>query len=355
MYGDDDEDDKSWLNEVDDLHEDKFGGDDKANAPIEDEVFEEDDEGEPHAAAAEDDDEYEVSYEDDEPAEEQIIEDNGQYHGLSVKVKNRIMRSERLRRQSEQTANELRRALEETQKAAQEFQANSYEAQSIAASVAIDRLDDNMKRLQRSIITAKEEGDVEAEFNAQQELSDVKNRRDSIAHAAQSRPELTPYQSQMLLQHQQRQQSQGQTAPPKNAPLADQWKTQNPWFTQPENKIERQAFLTLSDAMDKAQEFDPNTPEYYAELNKRFARKFPGFTNLKSVGGKPHIVRRRAPARSPIAPAVSRRAVSAPASKGRSGPARLTQADLTNMEMFGLDPTDSRVRERWRLEKKMSQ
>jgi hypothetical protein len=300
----------------------------------------EDEDGEPAAAAAPAPDDPDAP-----------INDGSELHGYSQKVRNRVMREQRLKRGAQQEVQRLRGALSQAQEDARRFQAEGFESRNMAVKTAIDNLDHAYNSARQEYVNARDEGDVARETSAQEAMDDLRTRRTAITNAAAQLPtQVNPYRVQGLESPENHPALQ-QQGPPRNAPLADQWKTHNEWFSNRTFSIQRQAYLTLSDNLDKSGEYDPNSQAYYDELNRRMLREFPGFPHLKTVTGKSYRVKGAAKKRRAPTTAPARGRQPARSSRAPDGRQRLTTLDYENMKKFGIDPSDAVAREAWRMNK----
>jgi hypothetical protein len=126
------------------------------------------------------------------------------------------------------------------------------------------------------LTTAREAGDINAEVDAQRSIAQltVEESRLNALKERQSqdkeRTVRTPSLDQSL---------QGQTPPPD--PKAEDWASKNDWFGK-DNAMTYTAF-DLHKKLTEQEGFDPNSPEYYAEIDKRIRVDFPHkFGNTKS-------------------------------------------------------------------------
>ena len=84
----------------------------------------------------------------------------------------------------------------------------------------------------------------------------------------------------------QQQQAQQQPVPQQAQPdpRAMAWKDKNTWFG--EDKIMTAAAFALHNQLTEEEGFDPNTEEYYSEVDKRIRSEFPHkFQTAKKSGG----------------------------------------------------------------------
>tara|TARA_R100000234_G_scaffold17963_1_gene9987 strand:+ start:2435 stop:3349 length:915 start_codon:yes stop_codon:yes gene_type:complete len=130
---------------------------------------------------------------------------------------------------------------------------------------------------------AHEAGDVDALTKAQQLMSTVAAEQQRYADAkarADYQAKMAPVQQSVPQQTQVQQPQQTQRPDPK----AESWAQDNSWFG--EDKIMTAAAFTIHETLAGEEGFDPNSDEYYTELNRRMRVEFPHkFQTAKKSGG----------------------------------------------------------------------
>ena len=137
---------------------------------------------------------------------------------------------------------------------------------------------DGAKRIYKE---AYEAGDTDKMLEAQQALSNIAVQQQQY-NTARARAE---QQAKMPVQQQQQ---QAAPAPQQAAPVPDEkavrWKDKNKWFG--DDKIMTTAAYTIHQGLVEEEGFDPNTDEYYTEVDKRIRTEFPHkFQAQKKTGG----------------------------------------------------------------------
>lgn len=128
--------------------------------------------------------------------------------------------------------------------------------------------------------------------------------------------------------------AQRQAAPPIPAQTKG-WMDRNRWFKHPNFQRETQAAVAI-DRLLASKGYDPNTPEYFAEMDKRIHAEFS------------HL----APAAPKVAAApVVQQTTTGLAQPVNRGKVRLTRDDLANMERFGMDPKDPKALREYAMNK----
>tara|TARA_R110002096_G_scaffold410421_1_gene610146 strand:+ start:336 stop:1211 length:876 start_codon:yes stop_codon:yes gene_type:complete len=139
---------------------------------------------------------------------------------------------------------------------------------------------DGAKRIYKE---AYEAGDTDKMLEAQQALSNIAVQQQQY-NTAKARAE---QQAKMPVQQQQQQAApapQQQQAAPVPDEKAVRWKDKNKWFG--DDKIMTTAAYTIHQGLVEEEGFDPNTDEYYTEVDKRIRTEFPHkFQAQKKTGG----------------------------------------------------------------------
>jgi hypothetical protein len=157
-------------------------------------------------------------------------------------------------------------------------------------------------------------GDVEAQVEAQAEMANLameNNRLQRVKYDRETRaqapvPARTPAQSTP------------QPAAPD--PQADAWASKNAWFGS-DNAMTYTAF-DIHKVLVEEEGFDPNTTEYYSEVDKRIRLEFPHkFDNVERSTGQP---------------AQNVASAKRPATKGRRKTVRLTPSQVAISKRLGV-------------------
>ena len=141
---------------------------------------------------------------------------------------------------------------------------------------AKSRIETQAVALKQIIRKAREEGDVDTEMEAQQRLSSLVVEQQQIqaaeAHRTQqSRQPQQPVEQQY--QPQAYQQPQQQKQKPRLDPRAEEWAQDNPWFGT--DTVMTHAAWGIHAELVQNEGIDPNTDEYYDELDARIRETFP--------------------------------------------------------------------------------
>jgi hypothetical protein len=131
------------------------------------------------------------------------------------------------------------------------------------------RLETQQTQLRQIIAKAREENDVNTELEAQERLSALVGEQRQVA---------SWLQAQQVAVQQQYQQAQQPVQPapqprPQPNPQAEDWAEKNPWFGQ--DRVMTYAAWGIHQTLVEQEGVDPNSQEYYTELDRRVRSTFP--------------------------------------------------------------------------------
>jgi len=190
----------------------------------------------------------------------------------SESVKKRISKLTSKFREEERQRNEAIKFAESVKKQNEELKAK------------LDKLDNTYvgefdTRVQSQAVAAKEAyrkayeaGDADAMYEAQQAISRIALEEARLAQLKAQREEQVKAAEGKAVQTQQSQAQQPQ-AQPKPDPKAEQWAEKNTWFGQDQTMT--YAAFGLHKQLIEDEGFDPNSEEYYNELDNRIRSEFP--------------------------------------------------------------------------------
>ena len=130
-------------------------------------------------------------------------------------------------------------------------------------SEAKSRIDTQIATLKSIIKRAREENDVDTETDAQQRLTQLTLEQQQMV-PQQMAPVQAQYQAPPPVR---------QAAPSPSDPKADAWAARNEWFGK-DQAMTYTAFEIHKSLVDQ-EGFDPTSDEYYTELDRRIAGRFP--------------------------------------------------------------------------------
>lgn len=183
------------------------------------------------------------------------------------------------------------------------------------------QIDNKLAEARAKFKAAQEAGDSEAALAAMDEITDLKVSKEARKYVP--KPET--------------QKPQRPQAEPAQNPLTARWLAANPWYGQKQNAAETVAVRVI-DADMVAEGWQPNTEDYFEEMNRRLAKKFKS-VELGSISKKK-------PPLPKTAPPSGVRTVQ------RKGTVTLGQRDFQTMRMVGLDPNNAADRRAYALEKR---
>jgi hypothetical protein len=136
------------------------------------------------------------------------------------------------------------------------------------------RIDTQITALKQVIRQAREEGDFDTETEAQQRLTAIlmDQRRVEEATALRQQQE-QQYAAQQAQQAQQQQAQPAQQQAQEPDPRAEEWAEQNTWFGS--DVPMTHAVFGIHAQLVNRERFDPQSEEYYDELDRRIREAFP--------------------------------------------------------------------------------
>jgi hypothetical protein len=136
-------------------------------------------------------------------------------------------------------------------------------------------------------------------------------------------------------------------AAPKGSKLLPKFLEQNTWFNDPKKAGLKAVLVGIDTAMAAEKKLDKNSPEWFAEMGKRFNKLHPGV--YKGLDGKLIATGTRQRGAGTGIPGSGGGGGGAQQQQG--GKIRLTSEDVQQMRVFNLDPDDKAVRRAWLNEK----
>jgi hypothetical protein len=146
------------------------------------------------------------------------------------------------------------------------------------------RINSQLLTLKQIIKKAREEGDIDTETDAQERMAALLYEQQQIVNYAAQKQYSQP--AQQYVQPQQIAQQ-----PKKPSVKAEMWAEKNPWFG--EDRVMTYAAWGIHQKLIEEEGFDPESDEYYDELDSRIRNEFP---NRFEQNRKPKNVQSVAPA-----------------------------------------------------------
>lgn len=163
------------------------------------------------------------------------------------------------------------------------------------------RLETQQTTLKAIIRKAREEGDIDTETEAQQRLTDLVYEQRQVAGWLQEQgQQVETYKQAPTTQQPAPQQQTYQAPAPQPArpsPQAEEWAERNPWFGQ--DRVMTYAAWGIHETLVSQEGIDPNSDEYYTELDRRLVEEFPNKFQNRSSAPQPTRQQRSAPAVAP--------------------------------------------------------
>ena len=148
-----------------------------------------------------------------------------------------------------------------------------------------NRIKSSMEAVAARLAKAREDGDLKAEIAAQTEISKLGYEEARLAEI-KSKQVVEPKAEERVVR-----QPQVQEQPINPDPKAQQWAQKNTWFGQDE-AMTYTAF-SLHKRLVEEEGYDPQTDEYYSEINKRTKLEFPhkfGSVNTNTTSKPTQVV-----------------------------------------------------------------
>tara|TARA_R100001440_G_scaffold40963_2_gene60744 strand:- start:762 stop:1316 length:555 start_codon:yes stop_codon:yes gene_type:complete len=128
-----------------------------------------------------------------------------------------------------------------------------------------------MTAAEQEMAKAMEVGDTNAVVEAQRKITSLAIENDRAQQAKQQQERLAKQQQEQP--QPQAQQQQVQQPARKPSPKAEAWASKNDWFGQDEAMT--YAAFGIHKKLIEEEGFDPNSDEYYTELDRRVQTEFP--------------------------------------------------------------------------------
>ena len=196
----------------------------------------------------------------------------------------------------EQAAVEYARGLQNT---TQQLQQKLTQTDYSRLNEAKTRMDTQAVTLKQILRKAREEGDIDTETEAQERLTTLlMEQRQVAAYLQQAPAQQAQQQAQQEVQQPQQQayQPPQQQAPArqpvKASPKAEKWAQENSWFGQ--DRVMTYAAWGVHQTLVEQEGIDPESDEYYTELDSRLRAEFP-----QRFKNEPTRQQRSAPAVAP--------------------------------------------------------
>ena len=139
------------------------------------------------------------------------------------------------------------------------------------------RVTAQMEQAENELSRAMELGDTKSAIEAQRKITTLAIQADRAEQAKTQQQvyaqQAQAHQAQAQAQYMQQQRSQQQAAPKRPDPKAEQWALKNNWFG--EDQAMTYAVFGIHKKLIEDEGFDPQSNEYYTELDRRMSEEFP--------------------------------------------------------------------------------
>ena len=191
------------------------------------------------------------------------------------------------------------------------------------------RLETQQATLKAIIKKAREENDIDTETEATQRLSELTMEQRQVSGWLQTQEQQVRQAAQQpapqAYQQQVAQQAARQPAPPSHK--AEDWASRNQWFGQ--DRVMTYAAWGIHQTLVENEGFDPNSDDYYTELDRRIREEFPRrFANDNSQ--QVSRAQRSAPA---VAPATRSSGINSARRTVRLSPSQVAIAKKLNVPL----------------------
>lgn len=209
-----------------------------------------------------------------EVVEEQKADDN--FDKAQTSTQKRIDRLTKKMREAERREQEAINYAKQVQTEAQTIKQRMDALDTSYVSEVQNRVNTQIQQAEQNLARAMDLGDTAKTVEAQKTLTALTLQQERAQQAAvaadRQRQQAEYYQAQQAQYAQQPQQRQ-QAAPKRPDPKAEQWAVKNSWFGQDEAMT--YAAFGIHKKLVEEEGFDPQTDDYYNELDKRIAGEFP--------------------------------------------------------------------------------
>lgn len=217
------------------------------------------------------------------PAEKQEVSEQDELDSYSKGVQTRIKKLTEKYRQEERDKSEAVRLSQQLIEENEKLKSRVKALDTGYLSEYGTRLQSQTDAAKRMMKEAYEAGDSDRVVEAQQLMSNIaaEQQRYNTAKAQAERQAKVQVQQQ---EQPQQQQQPAQQQRPQPDPRAVAWKDKNEWFGA--DKVMTAAAFALHSQLTDEEGFDPNSDEYYSEVDKRLRHEFPHkFSETKKSGG----------------------------------------------------------------------
>jgi hypothetical protein len=221
----------------------------------------------------------------DQGTEEKNEEKKNELEDYSETVKRRIAKLTRKMREAERREQAALDYAKRVQVEQENLKSRFSKLDTGYVSEMENRIKSSMEAVAARLAKAREDGDLKAEIAAQTEISKLGYEEARLAEI-KSKQVVEPKAEERVVR-----QPQIQEQPINPDPKAQQWASKNTWFGQDE-AMTYTAF-SLHKRLVEEEGYDPQTDEYYSEINRRIKLEFPhkfGSVNTNTTSKPTQVV-----------------------------------------------------------------
>jgi hypothetical protein len=221
----------------------------------------------------------------DQGTEEKNEEKKNELEDYSETVKRRIAKLTRKMREAERREQAALDYAKRVQVEQENLKSRFSKLDTGYVSEMENRIKSSMEAVAARLAKAREDGDLKAEIAAQTEISKLGYEEARLAEI-KSKQVVEPKAEERVVR-----QPQVQEQPINPDPKAQQWASKNTWFGQDE-AMTYTAF-SLHKRLVEEEGYDPQTDEYYSEINRRIKLEFPhkfGSVNTNTTSKPTQVV-----------------------------------------------------------------
>ena len=206
----------------------------------------------------------------------------GELDNYTEGVKKRINKLAQKYREEEKRAQELDARAKQLQEENDKLKSRMKQLDQGFLSQMGARLETQENALKQAHKEAYDSGDTDRMFEISQQLAVIVNEKQKYQNAKRKNEARVQVQQEEPQQQAPVQQTQ-QQAPKQVDPRAQSWAEKNEWFG--DNTVMTAAAFAIHNSLVE-EAFDPNSDEYYSELDSRIRNEFPHkFPKAKKSGG----------------------------------------------------------------------
>lgn len=229
-------------------------------------------EGTDSGDAPEAEDRQEARADSSESGQDAPEQSEGELENYSKNVQKRIKKLTEKYRQEERDREEAVRLAQKLREENEQLKTQMQTSRQAHLTEYGARLENQLNIAKQAYRDAYDRGDVDKQFEAQQMLNQISIEQERYRLAKQQQERLQ-VQREPEQQAAPVQQPVQQERAPEPDPRAQDWASKNEWFGQDE--VMTYAAFGIHRKLVEEEGFDPNSDEYYNEIDRRIASEFP--------------------------------------------------------------------------------